>query len=358
MVWTGVYGGRTFSVEVSRFRKGWRPSSKTGRKIYVVPSNLCFVRFGKREIKDPKDLRRSVGLEVEERFGNALWDIRILGETYTLAVVKDFETPRDAYALDPEVFSLARSARALGFDSCTVVNLERDRTTLVRVREGKMSAYRVVLRGCDGERELLGEIIRDSGWDLSGEKVVLSGPLADPESFRGLFGDILKVKEPAPDLIPAFGSALRYVLPDEAPDFREEEVSPADLRKFVLVHGLAGALFLTSVFLNDFLADRAVGRLRDLQREVFRTKFPDLPPAGILDQLRAMAGEGGAGVTGLILKVSPSLREGIRLYRIEFNGVELKIVGEARSRDQVEGLKPKSVRRTPEGAYEFEVVVR
>ncbi len=358
MVWTGVYGEKVFSVEVPRLRRVWRPTSKTGRKIYVVPSNLCFVRLGRREIKDPGDLRKSVALEVEEKFGNVLWDIRVLEETYILAVVRDFEIPRDAYALDPEVFSLARSARALGLDSCTVVNLERDRTTFVRVRGGRLSAYRVVLRGCEGRKEDLEKIVEDSGWDLSGERVLLSGSLADPEGFRDLFGDVVKIKDPPPPLIPAFGSALRYVLPDEAPDFREEEVSPSDLRRFVFIHTLAGAVFLTSLFLSDLLADRSVKKLRDLQREIFKTEFPDLPTAGILDQLRAMAGGGKAEVTDLLIKVSPELSEGIRLYRIEFNGVELKIVGEAKRRDLVEGLETKSVRKTPEGTYEFEVVVR
>jgi hypothetical protein len=361
VVWTGVDGDKVYSVEVPRFRREWRPTSKAGRKIYVIPSHLCLVVRRKRDIKDLGDLRRALALEVEERLKADLWDLKVSDGFYTLAVVRGFEVPQDAYALDPEFFSLARSAKALGLQNCTVVNLHRNRTTFVRVREGSMEAYRVVLRGYESIRrgeEKLEDIVRDSGWDLSGEVVLLGGELADPDDVRGLFKDVAENRYTEPDLITAFGASLRYILPDDAPDFREEEVSPRDLRRFLLVQGTALLVFLGSLAGGEFLLRKTVEDIREFQRDTFRKAFPHLPAVGIMEQLRAMAGEERRGAVDLLLKVAPHLREGMRIYRIEFNGSELRIVGEAKSRDVVEQLRPEVLRRTSGGTYEFEVVVR
>ncbi len=360
MVWTGVDGEKVFSVEVSRLRREWRPTSRTGRRIYVIPSDLCLIRFRRTEIKGEGDLKKAMGLELEERFGPTLWDLKILNGECVVAVVKGFEPPRDAYSLDPEVFSLARCAKANGFENCTVVNVAKNRTTFVRVRDGRMKAYRVVLRGSDYIRKGNGlrDIVKDSGWDLSEEEVLLCGDLNGLETPEDIFGKVLRNRYTPPHLCSAFGASLRYVLPDEAPDFREEEVSRRELRRYILVNGLAFALMIMSAVLGDTLTDRIVDEIRRVQKETFKEAFPHLPASGIVDQLRAMVRRESVSMTELLSRIAPRLKEGMRVYRIEFSGSELRIVGEIKDRTALDPLKPQTVRRTPEGSYEFEVVVR
>ncbi len=360
MVWTGVDGDKVFSLEVPRFRKEWRPTSKIGKKIYVVPSHLCLVRRGSTDIRDPKDIRRSVALEVEEKFGDVLWDLKPVEGGYILAVVRGFSPPEDAYALDPEVFSLARCARAMDLGDCTVVDIKRERTTVVRVRGGRMESYRVLMRGSNhfnNRPEKLREIFEDLGWDLSKEDVVLGG-VVTTDVVKDLFGRVHRNRFADPGMNAAFGAAMRYVIPDEAPDFREEEISARDLKIYFALNGLALVAFVAAILGSEIFKDTAIKELRSKQRDIFREMFPQLPAVGILDQVRAMASGDKISLTGKLVEIAPYLRRGMRIYSIEFNGVELRLRGEVSNLDLVEDLKPEMVRKTPEETYEFEVVVR
>ncbi len=359
MVWTGVDGDLSFSIEVGRLKKEWKPTTATGRKIFVVPSHLSLVKFGETDLKDPRDVRKAVSLEVEEKFGNVLWDVKVLNGRYILAVVKDFQPPEDAYALDLEVFSLVRCAKANGLEECTVVNLKKGRTTLVRVRGGSLESYRVMLRGREHVKDPrdLKRILEEAGWSLK-EEVLLCGEVEGIKGLEEVFGKVRKNAYGGPRFSAAFGASLRYILPDEAPDFREEEVTGRELRKFLVLKGASFLLFLGSVVGSSLLTDSVAEDIRKSRRDIFTRSFPDLPPFGIMDQLRSMTLEKKLTFTEALLRTTPLFGRDVRIYRIEFSGSETRIVGEVKNEEGLRRLNPESFRKTPEGTYEFEVVVR
>jgi len=112
MIYTGVDGEKVFSISFSPFTKKWKKSKRSGKRIYVIPSDKTLVKVGKAEVKNRWELKELLKFEVEE-YGATLWDFSLVGDRYYLVMVKDFEVPSDFYALDCEIFSLARLSRIL-----------------------------------------------------------------------------------------------------------------------------------------------------------------------------------------------------------------------------------------------------
>jgi len=295
MRYTGVDANKLYSIDYSPLRGEWKPAGRTGRKIYVVPSHLTHIKQEETDIKDPRDLRRYVSLYVEERFGSVLWDVKPADGRYCLALVRDFDPPQDSYALDPEVFSLARAARAIGEESCLVVDFGRNKTTLVEVEEGVPASYRVVLKGGNFMDAFLSEelgldaraaeqlrlkeglknrtlrtafekILSSLGKDLSNRRVLLSGGLSKLRGIEDYFGTIVRNSYVEPELNSAFGAALKYVYRDCSPDFREARSSPHSRQGSAEEHDGRGALSA------DSETDRAVkgikGGHEDLQNRL------------------------------------------------------------------------------------------
>ncbi len=370
-------GDKLFSVESSPFRKGWRETDRRGRKIYVVPSDLCYVRIGRTELKDLYDLRRALGIEVEEKFGDVLWDVELRGDRYCLAVVRDFETPADAFALDPEVFSLARAARALGREDCYVLDVGRRKTTLVRVEGGELSSYRVVMRGLDHlahsvDREVVlreglensevrgafERVLSSLGRDLEDEPVLLSGGGARLKGVERLFRKSFRNTLVPPEMNSAFGASLKFLLDDCSPDFREEELSERDLKRVALLLGTSLLVFGASYWGTGYLEDSLIKSVREAERREFKKRFPQKPAVAVRDQVKSMAIKEQSPMTDRLLRLSESLSEGMKLYRIEFEGGILRVVGETRDKEKVTEIGAKKVKETPEGSFEFEVEVR
>ncbi len=377
MIYTGVDGEKIFSIDYSPLRKNWKVTEKRGRKIYVVPSDLCYVRRDKTDIRDAYDLRRALGIEVEEKFGEVLWDVKLKGDEYCLAVVRDFELPEDSFALDPEVFSLARVAKALGIDNCYVLDIGRRKTTLVNVEEGEMSSYRVVLKGIDylkqiaSEDVLIGEGIKNAaireafegilssfGKDIREKPVLLSGGGSRLKGIEDLFEDVLRNDLVPPELISAFGASLKFVYEDCSPDFREEELSERDLRRVSLILGSSLILFIASGLGMGYLKDSFVRKIRKEERLEFKRKFPQKPAVAVRDQVKSMSMTEPYPLTDRMLRLSEKLGEGMKIYRIEFEDGVLKVTGEAKDRDTAVRIGAKRVRETPEGSFEFEVEIR
>jgi len=57
MIYTGVDGKKSFSVNKSLLGKGWSPTQKLGKKICVVPSDHCFVKVEKALSQKLSDLK-------------------------------------------------------------------------------------------------------------------------------------------------------------------------------------------------------------------------------------------------------------------------------------------------------------
>ena len=377
MIYTGVDGNRIFSIDYSPLKKMWEKTDKQGRKVYVIPSDLCYVRKERTDIKSAHDLRKALSIEIEEKFGEVTWDVELKDNVYCLAVVRGFDLPEDRFALDPEVFSLARAARALGKENCYVLDIGKTKTTLVNVEGGELYSYRVVLKGTDYLREKVSEevlveeglknkTVRDAleiilsslGRDLLGKPILLSGSgshLKGIESFfeRGFKNDLV-----SPELNSAFGAALKFVYSDCSPDFREEELSDKDLKKVSLILGSSIILFAASGLGMNHLKDSFVSKIREAERKEFNRKFPQKPAVAVRDQVKSMAAAERYPLTRRMFKLSEKLSTGMKIYRIEFEGGILRVVGEAKNRDAVIQMEAKKVRETPEGSFEFEVEIR
>jgi len=384
MLFTGIEGGKRFSVNRPLFKKEWEISKGEGKKIYVIPSHKTYVRMEETEIRDLYDLKKFLYLEIEEKFGNVLWDVRLAGNRYCLALAKGFDLPEDAYALDPEPFSLTRAARALGETNCWVLDLGKRKTTLVKVSEGELSSYRVVLKGGDfideyvsgrlgidreeargtklreglendAVKEAFGRIMSSLGRDLKSERVILSGGGSRLKGIEEHFPEGIRVREGDPELFSAFGASLKFVLRDCSPDFREEELSERDLKRAVITFGLSFLLFIGANVSLSLTEKNLLKRVRSAERKEFKRFFPNLPPVAVRDQLRSMVGGERFPLLKKMRNLFQDLPAGIKIYRIEFTGGTLKIVGETESKEVLDKLKPKTLKETPEGSYEFEV---
>ena len=377
MIYTGVDGGRSLSVDYSLLRKDWKITERKGRRVYVVPSDLCYVRKEKTDLKDIYDLKRFLSLEIEEKFGEVLWDVKLRGDTYCLAVVRDFEVPEDAYALDPEVFSLARVVRALGREDCYVLDIGRRKTTLVNVEKGELSSYRVVLKGIEylsryvpeetivregleneDVRRSFEKILSSLGRSLEDKPVLLSGGGSRLRGIDKLFKSSFRNTLVPPELTSALGASLKFVLEDCSPDFREEELSEKDVKKVVLAFGASLLIFVASSAGMNYVERAFVKQIREIEKSEFKRKFPQKPAVAVRDQVKSMSLREENPMTSRLLKLSEKLSEGIKLYRIEFEGGVLRVVGEANKKDIISEMGAKSVKETPEGGFEFEVEIR
>ncbi|HIQ31473.1 MAG TPA: hypothetical protein EYH49_04855 [Aquifex aeolicus] len=387
MVFTGLDGEKRFSVRYSPLRKRWEPVERGGRVIEVIPSHLSHVKIQKAPTRNIHDLRKALGIEVSEKFGEVFWDVKLSGDNYCLALFKDFLPKKGYHALDPEVFSLARVCRAIGVRDAFVLDVGKRKTTLVEVSEGSFRSYRVILKGGDyllkeiiekkgvGEGEALallrergvedsvvGEVVESVlsslGREIGDAPVLLSGGFSRIKGFKTLFGDTLENPFAPPEMSSAFGASLKFIYRDSSPDFREEEVSDSDLKKAaLLMGGSLLALFLTTVGLTE-IRKETTKAFRERERKEFRERFPTLPAIAVRDQVKGMAFVERSPITRRLVRLSENLGDGIKIYRIEFSDGVLKVMGEAKGEELLKGFDTKSVRKTPEGGLEFEVEIR
>jgi len=384
MIFTGIDRSKWFSVSYSLLKKTWNPVNKQGRKIYVIPSHKCFIKKERTEIKKTSELKEYLRYEVAQ-FGKVLWDFSLKDGYYYLVLVKDFNLPRDYYALDCEIFSLARIAKVLGKEDLKILDIGRKKTTFVKVSKGELDFYRVVLKGVGYISEVLSknlglsfeeserikkeeglenkvikrvfeEILENLGVELSGE-VLLSGggaKLKGIENFveRPIFNDYC-----APELNSAFGASLKFIYKDESPNFRKEEISEKERKALTLLLGISSVIFLGYLLLKEPLKKEIIKTLNQKKKELFSQKFPDIPPVLVDQQLKSMVKTKKDTVLVNLNKAFTALPGGAKIYRIEYTNGVLKVVGEG-SEDVVKRLKPESVRKTPNGTYEFTLVIK
>lgn len=386
MIYTGIDGDKWVSVDFSLLKRTWSVTERRGKKVVAVPSTLSFVKVDSTEIKDPYDLKRALGIEIEEKFGEVLWDVKLRGDKYCLALIRDFTPPEDAFSLEPEVFSLARVCRVLSLEECYVLDLGRRKTTLVRVSEGELRSYRVSMKGGDyiteflsekvgvgieeAERikvseglknkyveEAFGNILSSLGRNVRDNLVLLSGGGSKMVGIDRFFDKVVRNESVSPELNTAFGAALKFVYGDCSPDFREEELSDRELKRVALLLGASFILFLASNLSLGFIEKRVVREVREAERKAFREVFPELPAVAVRDQVKSMLAGGSYELTSDLLKLADRLKEGIEIYRMEFSNGRLKVVGSTAKEELATEVGAKSVKKTPEGTYEFEVEI-
>jgi hypothetical protein len=379
MIYTGVDGKKSFSVNKSLLGRGWSPTQKLGKKICVVPSDLCFVKVEKALSQKPSDLRDYYQLEVSEKFGQVEWDVSLHGDLAILGVYKNFEG-EDCWDIDLEIFSLARVLHLLRVDGC-VLDLGRRKSTLVCVEGGVLSRYRVLLRGGDYLNSLIGLEEPQRAESLKIEKglglkevedglkgilsnlrvdantpILLSGGGAKLKGLRQLFGRLIENPYCQPEYTSAFGASLKYVVKTPYPDFVKRELSPQELRwaGFSLVGGLL--LFGLAYFGTERFW--SVEPLREKERTEFKKLFPNAPVRAVREQVLSKASkEESFQLSQKLSELSTKLSSDLKLYSLEFSKDSLLVKGEGKE-EVVRGLSPKSVKKTPSGTLEFELELR
>lgn len=384
MIFTGIDGDKWFSVSYSLLRKTWKPTAKKGRKIYVIPSHKCLIKREKTEIKKVSELKEYLKYEVSQ-FGEVLWDFSLNGDYYYLVLVKDFKPPKGYYALDCEVFSLARLAKVLGKEELKILDIGKRKTTFVKVSEGEINLYRVVLKGGDFLNEVLSkslgisyeeaerikkeeglknevvkkafeEIIKRLGVDLSGE-VLLSGGGAKLKGIKEFVEKPLLNDFCEPELNSAFGASLKFVHKDRSPSFKKEELSQKELRTLALLLGISTLSFFLYFTVKKPLRKEVLKIVNKKEKELFSDKFPNIPPVLVEEQLKSLTKTKKDRVLIKLEKAFLNLPEGIKIYRVEYTKGVLKLVGEG-NEEIVKRLKPERVRKTPKGTYEFTLVFK
>ena len=386
MIYTGIDEGKAVNVSYSPIKKSWEIAGKRGKEIHLIPSHLSLVKKGVSDIKDPYLLKRSLSIEIEEKFGQVLWDVKLVGDEYCLVVAKDFSVPESAYALDSEIFALARVLKAMSVDNGAALDIGRRKTTYVEVVNGRLEFYRVVLKGGDyitrrvaEEKNLdiesaerlkiekgleenavkaaLEEIFKNIGREVGAIPTLLSGGGSRLSGLEDLFPKTLKQRYVSQEEIPAFGASLKFVYEDCSPDFREEEVSAKDLKKILVLLGSSLLIFLGANLLIDLSKKEIIKEIKRAEKRAFKKVFPNLPTVAVRDQVKSMVGKESFKLTKSMIKAAEILPEDMSLYKIEFNKGKLKIVGEVGDKKLLKGIKVKKVKKTPEGKFEFELEV-
>ncbi len=389
MIFTGVDGEKSYSIDYNPLRKSWKPVKKSGRKVFVIPADKLLVKFGTSPIKDKYTLKRSLSLEIEEKFGDVYWDVSVDKQgNYTLVLYKDFEEPQDAYALDAEPFSLLRTALAHGQEDVFLLDIGKRKSILLNVEKGKLSSYRVVLRGGDfinmhiadklgiseeeAERlkrsrglkeqvikESFEEIMNSFGVNLKGKAVMLCGGGSRLMGIEEQFERVIRCTLCEPEYASAFGASLSPVYRLNCPDFRQEEVSPELLRKSAVALVLSILTFLGADTYLDKLANDIRRDFKRAQVREFKKHFPNKPAVAVYDQVRSMyrGVQNPYSLTRKIEKLLNILRgKEISLYKIEYDGKKLTLKGEAK-KEVVDSLPVKDIRKTPEGSFEFKIEI-
>ncbi len=387
MIFTGIDGDKKISVKKSLFRKEWEIVQREGRKIYTVPSHRSFIKIEDTDIKNLNDLKNFLSLEIEEKFGNVLWSVNLQKGKYCLGVIKNFSVPEEYFDLDLEVFSLARVLLVLGFENASVLDIGRNKTTYVELKNGEISFYRVILKGGnyiinrlvetlnlsseeaekvmkeegtenEAVRECIEEILNSTGKkDIKEKRILLSGGLSKLKGLKNFFKNRISNPFCEPEYTSAFGTSLKYVVRDCSPSFRQEEVSQRELKIAVSIIGISLFLSLISGYVLERAEREFINAIREKEKREFQKYFPNKPPVAVRDQIRALKVKETYPVMKKLEKFSEKVGEGIVIYEIEFSEGKLKVRGEAKSEEILKNINPQTIKKTPEGTFEFEVKI-
>ncbi len=382
MIYTGVDGKKSFSVRYSYIRRRWEPTKRQGKRVCVVPSDLCFIKVEDAFSKKKYEIKSFYSLYVEEKFGNVKWDPSLYKDKAFLGVYRDF-SESGCHEVELEVFALARVLLTLGLDGY-VLDLGKRKSTLVEVQDGLLKSYRVVLKGGNHIEEVIrikrglsdeeaSHLKRTKGLDVeevqeglmdillpmnldSNIPILLSGGLSKLKGIKDMFKSIIKNPYCEPELTSAFGASLKHVLKNPYPDFVKSDLSEEELKKVGMSVGIGMLLFFfVYLGMGKLLSS---GSLRYEERKKFKEVFPNTPIVALYDQVRSKVSTGERyEVTKKVYKLQQVLKEGMKVYSIEYSDGALTVKGEGRE-DLVMGIGAKKIKKTPTGSLEFEVEVK
>ncbi len=387
VIYTGIDGRKVVSISYSHFRKEWEFTKREGRKIYVIPSHLSLLKIEEMDIKSRYTLKKYISIEVQERYGDVKWDLNTDEGMVYVVLFKDFEEPPDYFALDSEIFALARVLRAVNKEDGVVLDIGENKTTYVDVSGGKIKNYRVVLKGgryIDKKvseaygiefdeadnikrneginnvkvKEAFENILSSIGHNFQGKEVLLSGGVSLLRGVDKYFTRVFRNHHCEPHLNTAFGAALKYVYRDKSPDFRKEGIEPSDIRRFAIAGGITALLLVSSTLAIHLGGNIVLDNIKDMQKKEFKEAFPNLPAVSVYEQVKGLISSGDKYVlTKKWEKLLKKLKQGVVIYSVEYNGDTIIIKGEAEE-NLVKLLEPKVMKKTPKGNIEFEVEIK
>ncbi|RMH79349.1 MAG: hypothetical protein D6674_08100 [Acidobacteria bacterium] len=371
---TSKDGHKSLSIEYNPITKSWSLSNRKGREMCLVPSDLTFIKREEGNRKEERELlSRFRGRFQEARLQTSFFS----GFVYLGAYRGDF----DCEAVELEPFALARLFSLHAQDGM-LIDWGRRKTTFVRVREGLLESFRVVLRGGDYISEEISKtkgiplesvermkasdglslteaeravktILELSGYSLERERVLLTGGGSRLKGLRALFKETIELKHCQPELASCLGACLREVLKNPYPDFEARELTKDYIKRLSLSLGSLALFGLLSLIGMHRLYNTEP--LLSAQRSEFKRLFPREPIVSLHKQVKAKTKSGEEyRLSKLLLQSKDSLKEGMKLYSFEYSDGKLSIRGEA-DQSILQGIKTRSTKTTPTGRVEFEV---
>ncbi len=386
MIFSGIEGSKVVNIDYSFLKKSWKLTKKRGKNIYVIPSDRVFVgSFPIEEgIKNEKQLEKFLKL----RYADYLFDFSADFEKkrYTLVLVRDFLPPSDAFALDAEIFALARLKNLTEDQDLAILDLGRRKTTLVVPSEGDIPLYRVILKGGDfitqkvaeslnlsfdeaerlklerglelkPVREALKEILKGLP-PLGNRSVLLSGGGASLKGIEEFFSKRASLKVGlGPVFFPALGAALKFVYPDKSPRFTKRGIDPKEFKLYLYGGAISILAFFVALSFMKGEVENYIKLVKEREAYLFHQKFPSLPTVAVVEQLKTFQEKERPSVLPLFEKLIGKLPPGFKIYKIDYLGGVLKIKGETDG-EGLKKLNPASMKEIGNNRYLVEVEVK
>lgn len=380
--YTGVDGDKNISISYNLLKKTWKLSEKEGKKIYIVPSDSCYIKIEKPFTKKLSQLKSYYALEIEKKFGNLPFEVSLFEDRVYVAVYRHYNENNKIIELEP--FALSRVLALLTKDGF-IIDIGKRKTTFVYVEGGLLKSYRVVLKGVDffkdtiirnkaigyQEAETLliergmeideikeefSQIIKHLGYKFSDSPVLISGEGAYIKDIKKIFPKVIENNFCKPEFTSALGASLKYVVKNPYPDFSQKTVSTEEIKKFGISLALTLLIFIISLIITHKIY--SVNKLKEIQKMEFKKAFPGIPAISIHEQLKTKLSSGEKyELTNKIKNLTDILQEGMTLISFEYEKGVLTIKGEADS-SILSNIKPKSTKQTPRGTVEFELELR
>lgn len=383
LYYTGIDGNKKFSISYNILNKKWLPSSKEGKKIYLIPSDLCFIKIDDAFSSKLNELYSFYSLENEKKFGSLPFDISVADGKVYFAVYKDF--PSEKYQhIELEPFAISRVFSLLSKEGFAV-DIGRRKTTFVKVENGLLKSYRVILKGGDylnslvirakgitheeaekikiekglevpEIREGFLDILKQSCYELESSPVLLSGGGAYLKGINELFQNSINNNYCKAELTSAFGSSLKFALKNNYPNFIKKTITKDDIKKTALSVALISLSFAVSLALINKIY--SVDDLKEAQKREFKKIFPNTPAISIQEQLKSKLSKGEKfELTHKLSNLGDLLTDGMTITSIEYSDGVLKVKGEANEKS-FPNIKTKSLKQTVKGSLEFELEIK
>jgi len=139
----------------------------------------------------------------------------------------------------------------------------------------------------------------------------------------------------------ALGGALKFVYPDGSPSFKKPDVKPLDLKVSLFISVVAVVLSYLGLDYLNTITSKVSEKILQKERYLFSLNYPTLPPTAMEEQLKVLIQKKENKVLPLLKEVIETLPQGIKIYKISYEGGILKVEGET-TKDKLKIINPQS----------------